>query len=88
MEIDEPGFHVSYDDERKVWTFAWKWAGDSEPDAVRNSVAEWHILPSAKTEYDVETEKWIASGWLKPYDEKKYGPVKGFDSSNDYENAV
>jgi len=55
----------------------WKWAGDSEPDALRNTVTEYAVASSAQAEYESEIEEWITNGWLKPYDERKYGPAKG-----------
>lgn len=77
MEIDEPDFHVVYDNSNKVWTVVWKWVNDFEPDALRNKVAEYAIASSAQPEYEAEIEEWISNGWLKPYDSRKYGPAKG-----------
>jgi len=77
MEIDEPDFCASYDTDKKAWTAAWKWAGDSEPLALQNSLAEYTVPLNAKAEYEAEVEGWIKNGWLKPNDEKKHGPVKG-----------
>jgi len=77
LQVDEPDFRADYDERRKVWTVAWKWADDCEPGGLRNLVAERTISPDAKTEYEMEIQEWITSGWLVPYDEKKYGPVKG-----------
>jgi len=77
MEVDEPDFHVVYDDSKKVWTVAWKWVGNSEPDALRNKVAEYAIAPSAQAEYEAEIKEWISNRWLKPYDDRRYGPAKG-----------
>ena len=77
MEVDEPGFRVVYDDSKKAWAVAWKWAGDSEPDPLRNIVTEYAVASSAQAEYESEIEEWITNGWLKPYDERKYGPAKG-----------
>ena len=77
MEVDEPDFTVVYDDSRRAWTVVWKWAGDCEPDALRNTVAEYSVAPDARTEYELEIEEWIANGWLEPYDDMKYGPAKG-----------
>lgn len=77
MEVDESDFRASYDNSKKAWTVAWKWAGDSEPDALRNTVAEYTVASSAQAEYELEIEEWITNGWLKPYDERKYGPAKG-----------
>ena len=77
MEVDEPDFRVVYDGNKKIWTVAWKWAGDSEPDALRNTVAEYAVASSAQAEYESEIEEWITNGWLKPYDDRKYGPAKG-----------
>jgi len=76
MEV-EPDFHASYDANKKIWIVTWKWADDSEPDALRNTVTEYAVPINAKAEYEAESEEWIANGWLKPYDEKKYGPAKG-----------
>ena len=77
IEVDEPDFHVLYEAEEKKWTVAWKWANDSEPDALRNTLAEHTVSQSVRAEYEAEIEEWIRNGWLKPYDERKYGPVKG-----------
>jgi len=77
MEVDEPDFHAVYDDNDKGWTVAWKWAGNSEPDALRNTVAEYAVASSAQAEYEAEINEWIANGWLKPYDDRRYGPAKG-----------
>jgi len=41
MDIDEPDFCASYDTDKKVWTVAWKWAGNTEPLALQNTVAEY-----------------------------------------------
>jgi len=77
MEVHEPDFHAVYDDNDKAWTVAWKWAGNSEPDALRNTVSEYAVASSAQAEYEAEINEWIANGWLKPYDDRKYGPAKG-----------
>ena len=66
-----------YDDNDKAWIVAWKWADYSEPDALRNTVAEYAVASSAQTEYEAEINEWIANGWLKPYDDRKYGLAKG-----------
>jgi len=55
----------------------WKWAGDSEPDALRNTVTEYAVASSAQAEYESEIEEWTTNGWLKRYDERNYGPAKG-----------
>ena len=77
MEVEEPDFHAVYDDSDKAWTVAWKWADNSEPDALRNTVSEYAVAPSARAEYEAEINEWIANGWLKPYDDRRYGPAKG-----------
>ena len=60
MEVDERDFSAVYDDSPKVWTVAWKWAGDSEPDALRNTVTEYAVAPSTQAEYELEVEEWMA----------------------------
>ena len=54
MEVDKPDFHAVYDDNEKAWTVAWKWAGNSEPDALRHTVAEYAVASSAQAEYEGE----------------------------------
>lgn len=77
IKIDEPDFCVSFDAREKAWTVAWKWSDDAEPHALRNRVAEYSIPTSARLSYEAEIEEWITNGWLKPYDDEKFGPAKG-----------
>jgi len=76
-EVDEPDFRAVYDDNDKAWTVAWKWANNCEPEVLRNTVAEYAVASSAQAEYEAEINAWIANGWLKPYDDRRYGPAKG-----------
>ena len=75
--VDEKDFSATYDTATNSWTAAWKWSQDSEPDALLNKVEEYSIPREARVMYENELGKWIADGWLVPYEEEKHGPVKG-----------
>ena len=77
IKIEEADFCISFDAIEKAWTVAWKWSDDAEPDALRNRVAEYSIPPTARLRYEEEIEQCITNGWLKHYDDEKFGPAKG-----------
>lgn len=37
----------------------------------------YSVRDDVRKQYEEELEKWIADGWLLPYDDSKYGPAKG-----------
>ena len=75
--VDEQDFSATYDSATNSWTAAWKWSQDGEPGALQNRVEEYLIPHAARVMYENELEKWIADGWLVPYEEEEHGPVKG-----------
>ena len=77
IKIEEADFCISFGAIEKAWTVAWKWSDNAEPDALRNRVAEYSIPPTARLRYEEEIEQWITNGWLKHYDDEKFGPAKG-----------
>ncbi|KAF4703208.1 hypothetical protein FOZ62_018782, partial [Perkinsus olseni] len=61
------------------WTFRWHWKDDQPPlNPIYSRLAKYPVKLTAQQEqqYDQELSSWISSGWLIPYDEKKFGPVK------------
>jgi len=57
MEVVEPDFRAVYDDSKTAWIVAWKWAGDSEPNALWNTVTEYTVASSAQVEYESEIKE-------------------------------
>ncbi|KAF4682729.1 hypothetical protein FOZ60_010202 [Perkinsus olseni] len=57
----------------------WHWKDDQPPlNPIYSRLAKYPVKLTAQQEqqYDQELSSWISSGWLIPYDEKKFGPVK------------
>ncbi|KFD71439.1 hypothetical protein M514_16371 [Trichuris suis] len=77
MRVDERDFTVSYNRDTHSWTASWKWSEGVEPGILRNTVQEYSPADGARPAYEEELQKWIDSGWLVPYDERKYGEPKG-----------
>ncbi|CAM1316345.1 Uncharacterised protein r2_g2574 [Pycnogonum litorale] len=77
LNIEERDFGASYDDQKKEWTVACKWADGNPPDALVNGIAQYAIPAHVKQEYEAEVMEWIDNGWLRIYDEAKYGRAKG-----------
>ncbi|KFD70492.1 hypothetical protein M514_00988 [Trichuris suis] len=77
MRVDERDFTVSYNRDTRSWTASWKWSEGVEPGILRNTVEEYSPADGARPAYEEELQKWIDSGWLVPYDERKYGEPKG-----------
>ena len=74
---DEQDFSATYDAATNSWTAKWKWSQDGEPGTHRNKVEEYSVPSEARMMYEDELEKWIADGWLVPYEKEEHGPVKG-----------
>lgn len=77
LEVDEKDFSAVYDSVTNSWTASWKWTGGEEPGTLQNQVKAYSVPRGAKNLYDEELARWIRDGWLRPYDEEKYGPAKG-----------
>lgn len=77
MEVEQQDFCLSYDYESRSWTVRWKWSDDFEPERLTNRISEYSIPEDVRESYETEIMRWIENGWLKPYDEKSYGPAKG-----------
>lgn len=77
LGIDRDDFRVRFDGDSKAWTVNWNWSSGQEPGPLRNRVAEYSVAAGVRSEYEMELEKWIAEGWLRPYDEEKLGPARG-----------
>ena len=77
QDIDERDFKVTFDTNTKQWTVMWNWRGGMEPSQLFNTTSEYKVPREARQEYENELAQWIADGWLAPYDEEKYGPVRG-----------
>ena len=77
MEVDERDFCATYNPEANYWTAAWKWMKNKEPSVLQNRVEAYPVHSDVRKLYKEELEKWIADGWLLPYDGSKYGPAKG-----------
>ena len=77
LGIDRQDFKVDFNEDSRTWTASWKWSSGQEPGPLSNRVTEYPVAPSARGDYEAELEKWIADGWLRPYDEEKLGPPRG-----------
>ncbi|XP_043201309.1 uncharacterized protein LOC122370107 [Amphibalanus amphitrite] len=77
LEVDAPDFSVRFDSAERKWTVAWKWADNSGPECLENSVPQYSVPRSARYEFDTELDTWISNGWLLPYDEQRLGPPRG-----------
>lgn len=77
MSIEAPDFRVAFDERRKVWTMAWKWADGSEPEYLVNHVSQYGMGAEMRRAFDQELETWVEKGWLVPYDVEQHGPVRG-----------
>lgn len=77
LAVEQNDFRVDYDASQKVWTAKWKWAGNKEPELLKNRVAEYSVPSKAREQFDSELERWIEEGWLREYDEREFGPAKG-----------
>lgn len=77
MRVNERDFCATYDPEANYWTAAWKWTENKEPSVLHNRVEAYAVRHDVRKPYEEEFDKWIADGWLLPYDESKYGPAKG-----------
>ena len=77
MDVEQQDFQLSYDGENRSWTVRWKWSGNSEPRKLNNTIAEYPVSEGVREAYEAEVERWIENGWLRPYDEDRYGPARG-----------
>ena len=77
LAVEQNDFRVDYDASQKIWTAKWKWAGDKEPELLKNRVAEYSVPSRAREQFESELERWIGEGWLHEYDEREFGPAKG-----------
>ena len=69
-EMDDADFKISYDVEARRWRVTWKWNDGKGPGELMNTIAEYRIAPAARAEYEEEVNKWVANGWLTPYNEE------------------
>ncbi|KAK4322347.1 hypothetical protein Pmani_006904 [Petrolisthes manimaculis] len=75
--VHEQDFSATYDVTTNSWTAMWKWSQGIEPGILKKQVEEYSVPPGARELYEKELKKWIADGWLVPYEEVEHGPMKG-----------
>ena len=77
ITLDEPDFHIEYDEAKRVWTASWKWSGDQPPVSLKNRLSEYPTPERLQGEYEQELQAWIQNSWLILYPESELGPPKG-----------
>ena len=58
------------------WVVRWKWADGKPPAELRNETAQYRVPATARVAFDDELQEWVDQGWLVPYDEGEFGPVR------------
>ena len=77
IEIQEPDFSATFNQNTKTWTASWKWANGQTPAQLQNRVHEYPVAERVRAEYEAELRLWRENGWLVPYPETELGPPKG-----------
>lgn len=77
LRIDGEDFQAMYDPIKNQWLAEWKWSEDSEPSRLTNQVESYSVPRDQLDRYEAELKRWIAEGWLVPYDVSEMGPPKG-----------
>ena len=75
--VEQRDFSAEFDRVTKKWSVTWKWLHGKEPLALKNGTVEYKVPEHARPDYEAELERWVSNDWLRPYDEKKLGPVRG-----------
>ena len=74
LRVDDPDFEARFNG--TVWTVRWRWK-EGRPPELKNRVDcyESTKLPGTEAKYEQEVERWIAEGWLRPYNGDRGGGV-------------
>ena len=62
ITINEPDFHVEYDQSKKIWVASWKWAKGHPPVQLNNNIPEDRVPADVRQEYDAELSEWLNDG--------------------------
>lgn len=61
-EVEREDFRAVFDQQAATWTVAWKWVSGSEPDSLKNGIAEYRVPDDVREEYEAEVQRWIHEG--------------------------
>ena len=75
--INEPNFSETFHRSTKAWTASWKWASGHSSTELANRVQEYTVPDHVWDAYEEELSMWQHNGWLLPYPEEEFGPLKG-----------
>ena len=77
LRVEVKDFQAVFDQERRRWLAEWKWSEETGPQAMNNRVGSYSVPSGYRNRYETELKRWIAEGWLIPYDTSELGEPKG-----------
>ena len=77
LRVEGKDFQAVYDQDRRRWLAEWKWSEETGPQAMNNRVGSYSVPSEYRDRYETELKRWVAEGWLIPYDTSELGEPKG-----------